>query len=115
MNSAIAAQLQSARLQSSLPSAMAGAGIAGGAAGRGEISPQIREAAEDFEAMFLSEMFKPMFENLKTDGMFGGGEAEKTYRGMLVQEYGKAMAQSGGIGLADQIAREMLKMQEVQG
>ena len=111
MNSAIAAQLHSARLQSSVPATLPGTG----AAGRGEISPQIREAAEDFEAMFLSGMFKPMFENLETDGMFGGGEAEKTYRGMLVQEYGKAMAQSGGIGLADQIAREMLKMQEVQG
>jgi Rod binding domain-containing protein len=55
-----------------------------------------------------------MFEGLSSDGPFGGGQAEETYRGLLVDEYGKAIAKSGGVGLADQIAREMLKMQEVQ-
>jgi Rod binding domain-containing protein len=59
-------------------------------------------------------MLKPMFEGLSSDGPFGGGQAEETYRGLLVDEYGKAIAKSGGVGLADQIAREMLKMQEVQ-
>ena len=38
--------------------------------------PRVRETAEAFEASFLSQMLKPMFEGLSTDGPFGGGEAE---------------------------------------
>ena len=33
---------------------------------------------------------------------------------MMVQEYGKAIARSGGIGIADSVQREILKMQENQ-
>ena len=75
---------------------------------------KIRKTAEDFEAVFLGQMLKPMFEGIETDGIFGGGQAEKMYRDLMVDEYGKAIAKSGGIGLADAVMREMLKMQEVQ-
>ena len=44
--------------------------------------------------------------------MFGGGNSEKVYRDMQVDEYGKAISKAGGIGLADSIMREMIKMQE---
>lgn len=110
MDSAIAAQLLSAQGRAD---GAALQGAAASAAGAGTPA-EVRKAARDFEGMFLSEMLKPMFEGLSTDGMFGGGQAEETYRGLLVQEYGKSIAQAGGIGLADEIAREMLKMQEVQ-
>jgi Rod binding domain-containing protein len=55
-----------------------------------------------------------MFAGIKTDGLFGGGAGEDTYRGLLNQEYGKAIARSGGIGLADTVTREILKMQEAE-
>ena len=75
---------------------------------------RIRQAAEDFEAVFLSQMLQPMFEGLETDGLFGGGSAEQIYRGVLLQEYGKALAQRGGVGIADAVEQEMLKLQEVE-
>lgn len=71
-----------------------------------------RETAEAFEASFLSQMLKPMFEGLSTDGPFGGGEAESTWRGFLVEAMAKQTVQAGGIGLADRVMSEMLKMQE---
>ncbi len=71
-----------------------------------------RKAAEEFEAMFLSQMFGHMFEGIKTDGPFGGGHAERMYRSLLVDEYGKAMAHAGGIGIADQVMKEILRNQE---
>lgn len=109
MSSLIDAQLQAA--QSHLgASSLAGAAKPSAAAGKAEVE----KAAREFEGLFLAEMLKPMFEGLETDGMFGGGQAEETYRGLLIQEYGKSIAQAGGIGLADQIAQEMLKLQEVQ-
>ncbi|MEX0297816.1 MAG: rod-binding protein [Kordiimonas sp.] len=75
-------------------------------------NPAMRKAAEDFEAVFLSQMIKPMFDTLPTDTMFGGGQAESIYRGLMVEEFGKSVAKNGGIGIADSVYRELLKLQE---
>jgi Rod binding domain-containing protein len=71
-----------------------------------------RKAAVEFEAMFLSQMLGHMFEGIKTDGPFGGGHAERMYRSLLVDEYGKAVARTGGVGIADQVMTEILRHQE---
>jgi Rod binding domain-containing protein len=73
---------------------------------------QLRKTAQDFEASFLSQMLKPMFANLGAEKPFGGGTGEDMWRSLQVNEYGKAIAQKGGIGLADSVFREMLKLQE---
>jgi len=76
-------------------------------------SPEkVRETAQAFEASFVSQMLKPMFEGLSTDGPFGGGEAEATWRGFLLDEMAKKVVAAGGIGLAAPVMSEMLKMQE---
>ncbi len=75
---------------------------------------QVRAAAEEFEAVFLSQMLEPMFKGIETDGMFGGGSSEKIYQSVMLQEYGKALARSGGVGIADAVEREILRLQEVQ-
>lgn len=72
----------------------------------------IRQTAVDFEAMFLSQMFNHMFSGIKTDGLFGGGAGEDTWRSMMVDEYGKATARAGGVGIADQVMRSLLAAQE---
>lgn len=73
-----------------------------------------RRVAQEFEALFLSEMLAPVFESMDTEGLFGGGEGEKIFRSLMVQEYGKAIARSGGVGIADAVQREILRMQENQ-
>lgn len=73
---------------------------------------RIAEAAESFEAMFLTQMLQPLFDGLETEGFFGGGPAEGIYRSILVDEIGKQIARSGGIGVAEIVAHEMLKLQE---
>ena len=75
---------------------------------------QAKAAAQEFEALFISEMLAPVFDSMETEGLFGGGEGEKIYRSMMVQEYGKSIAQAGGVGIADTVYREILKMQENQ-
>ena len=71
-----------------------------------------RDAAEQFEAVFLSQMLAPMFETVPTDGFMGGGHAEQVYRGMMVEEMSKEIAKQGGVGIADSVYREILKLQE---
>ena len=73
---------------------------------------EAKETAQDFEAFFMTKMMESMFEGISTDGMFGGGHAEKIYRSLLLNEYGKAMAKTGSIGISDDIMSTILKMQE---
>jgi Rod binding domain-containing protein len=75
---------------------------------------RMRETAEAFEASFLSQMLKPMFEGLSTEAPFGGGEAEGAWRGFLVEAMAKQTVRAGGVGLADQVVAQMLKMQEAR-
>jgi len=72
----------------------------------------MRKTAQEFEAHFLGQMFEFMSSGVKTDGPFGGGQAESTWRTFLNQEYGKSMSQGRGIGIADMVYRQMLMMQE---
>lgn len=73
---------------------------------------QMRETAESFEATFLAQMLKPMFQGLSTEAPFGGGSAEETWRSFMVDEMAKKVVKSGGIGLSGPVMNEMLKMQE---
>lgn len=75
---------------------------------------EMQRAAHEFEAMFLSEMLAPMFESLDTEGLGGGGLGERIFRPMLVERYAQAIAQSGGVGLADSIISELTRLQATQ-
>jgi peptidoglycan hydrolase FlgJ len=72
------------------------------------------KAGEDFEAFFLSQVFENMFAGVGTDTLFGGGNAESVYRSLLLQQYSKVAAKSGGVGIADAVQREILRAQETK-
>lgn len=72
---------------------------------------KINETAQEFEAMFISEMFKPMFESVKVNETFGGGKGEEIFSGFLRDEYGKLLAQTGGIGIAELVREQLIEMQ----
>lgn len=80
---------------------------------KGPVDPEkLKASAQDFESFFLTSMMEQMFSGIETDGPFGGGEGERVFRSMLNQEYGKAIASSGGVGIADMVYRQMLALQE---
>lgn len=79
---------------------------------KGKNLEEAQKTSEDFEAFFLSKTFSTMFETVSTDTMFGGGNAEKIYRSLLVDEYGKAIAKNGGIGVAGNVMDTIIKIQE---
>jgi len=72
---------------------------------------KIEDAAQEFEAVFIAEMLKPMFEGIEHDGPFGGGKGEEIFHGMMVEEYGKELARRGDLGIATHIKAEMIRMQ----
>lgn len=71
--------------------------------------------AQEFEAMALGALLQPMFEGLGKSGPFSGGAGEEMWRPMLVHEFGRAIAASGGLGIADAVMRQMITMQEQRG
>ncbi len=75
---------------------------------------QAELVAQQFERMFISEMLRPMFEGIETDGEFGGGNAEATFRPMLIDQYADAIAKGGGVGISDSVLKEILRMQGLE-
>lgn len=73
---------------------------------------RMRETAEKFETSFMSSMLQHMWDGVKTDGPFGGGHAEETWRSILTEQYAKQITKRGGIGVADMVYRQMIKLQE---
>lgn len=74
---------------------------------------QIAAKAEEFEAVFLSQMLKHMFEGIETSEAFGGGHGEEAFKSMMIEEYGEIIAKTGGIGVADHVKAEMIRLQEM--
>jgi Rod binding domain-containing protein len=70
------------------------------------------KAAKQYEGVFISEFLGSMFEGIKTDGPFGGGQGEEMFRSMMIDEYGKSIEQQGGFGLSSAITRQLLSEQE---
>ncbi|EGY00310.1 Chemotactic signal-response protein cheL [Nitrospirillum viridazoti Y2] len=72
----------------------------------------MEKAAKEFESVFISQMLQHMWEGVKVDENFGGGHAEEMFRGMMIEEQAKAITKGGGLGIADEIKKEMMRMQE---
>jgi peptidoglycan hydrolase FlgJ len=81
---------------------------------RGEDLASARNVAQEFEAMAIGQMFQSMFSELETDGLFGGGAGERAFRPLLVEEYAKNTARAGGIGIADSVLSEIIRLQAGQ-
>lgn len=73
------------------------------------------KVAREFEAAFLGQMLQPMFTNVDAASPFGGGAAEQTFRPMLINEFANAISARGGVGVADAVLREIVRIQMAQG
>ena len=72
---------------------------------------EIKDAARKFEAQFLSIMLQQMFEGVEMEGPFGGGPGETMFRSFMTEAMANKMVKAGGVGVADSVTREMLKLQ----
>ncbi len=66
----------------------------------GSDKKDLEAACRDFESIFVNYMMQKMRDTVPQDHMFGGGQAEKIYTGMLDSEVAKSASQHRGIGLA---------------
>ena len=67
---------------------------------------EIRDAAEQFEALFVQQILKKMRSASPDDSLFGGSGMEMAHE-MFDTEVAKRMSQAGGLGLADMLVRQL--------
>jgi flagellar protein FlgJ len=70
-----------------------------------------KDAAQNFEAVFLNSMFESMFTGIDGQGPFGGSGATGVWRSMLTDQYARSFAKAGGIGIAPQVYQTLLAHQ----
>jgi flagellar protein FlgJ len=98
---------QNALLQAS----QSGSGVSNKSLRDAKHTKAIEQAAIEFEAVFISEMMKPMFEGTQADAPFHGGQGEDIFKSMMLQEYGSMISKTGSIGVSSTVKDMMIKMQ----
>jgi flagellar protein FlgJ len=80
-----------------------------------KVSPQAQKkakaSAQDFEAVFLNSMFSQMTSSVKGEGPFGDTVGTGVWRSMLTDQYSKAFAKAGGIGISNEVYRTLILQQ----
>lgn len=72
-------------------------------------------AAQDFESMAIGQFLTPMFNTIDlSKSAFGGGEAEASWKPMLIDAIAKQITKAGGLGLAQPVFAQMIHMQEAK-
>lgn len=75
-----------------------------------------KKTADDFETVFLENFTQTMMSSSGTEGPLGeNGTGGDVWRSMLTQEYAKQIQKSGGVGLSDQIMRDLIQVQASAG
>jgi len=73
-------------------------------------------AAQNFEQIFVKNLYGQAFQGLNGEGPLGTvGTGTETWRDLLVGEYANATTKAGGIGIAKNVYRELLHLQEGRG
>lgn len=78
-----------------------------------KIKSKAKAAAQDFESIFLNNMFQQMQTGIDGDGPFGGSGALKVWRSFMTDQYAKTFAKAGGIGIASHVYQELLRHQGI--
>ena len=69
---------------------------------------KLLEAAQGFEAIFVTKLLNQMNSSSMNEGGFlGQTSSQKTFKGMLFQEIGKEVAKTSSFGIADAIYNQL--------
>jgi len=78
---------------------------------KGRDPVKLKEAAQQFEAIFIQQMYKEMRKTIPDDGLIPRGNADDVYTQLQDMEAAKITAQNGGIGLTEMMMQQLMKQQ----
>lgn len=79
-----------------------------------QLSSQAKSASEvarQFEGVFAGQITKLMMESVEQDDEFSGGHGEEMFRGILAEQVGNQIAQGRGLGIAEAVEAQIIRMQ----
>ncbi len=79
-----------------------------GKAARGRDPEKVKEQAQEFEAIFIQQVYKEMRKTIPNDGLIERGNADDMYIQLQDLEAARVTAKQGGIGLADMMMKQLL-------
>ncbi len=79
-------------------------------AAEGKDLKKLKEASQEFEAYFINMLFKEMRKTIQEGGLVEKSQARSTFENMLDEEMSKNMSKQGGLGLADMIYNNMVRV-----
>ena len=68
---------------------------------------RLREASNEFEAIFIQQMLKTMRKTSLESDLIKKSEGEKIFRSMLDEQYARLSAKSGSLGLGEMIYQQL--------
>lgn len=74
---------------------------------------QALDAARQFETMMIADSLKSMVGDSglgNPDGIGGGGNAERLFHSLLLEQYAEQMSQAGGLGIAKRVYSDIVRM-----
>ena len=71
---------------------------------------ELKNAAEEFEAIFIAYMLKVMRETIEESGLMGGGFGKTIYTELFDQEVSINLARRGALGISDLLYKNLEKM-----
>jgi peptidoglycan hydrolase FlgJ len=74
---------------------------------QGKVLKRVREASEDFESLFVTQMYQAMRRTAPPTELFGNTRDEELFRDLLDQEFAKTAAQSRSFGLGEALYEQM--------
>ncbi|MEF3168689.1 MAG: rod-binding protein [Deltaproteobacteria bacterium] len=69
----------------------------------------LRRACEDFEAIFIRQMFQIMRRTIQKSGLFGGGMQEEILTDLCDEQVANEIAHGRGIGISQALYRDLAK------
>ena len=69
----------------------------------------LKEVAKQFEALLLDQMMKSMRSAAPGESLFDN-EGSRLFTSLLDQEYARRLAETGGLGLADLLVRQLTQL-----
>ena len=78
----------------------------------GSDKQQMKQTAQDFEAIFVQQIFKEMRRTVPDGGLLPRGQAEELYSDLQDMEAAKQLTGHGGIGLSEMLLEQMQKYEK---
>lgn len=76
-------------------------------AAKGQDQEKLKELAQEFEAIFIQQMYKEMRKTIDDDGLIPKTNAEQMMTEMQDLESARETARHGGIGLAEMMLKQL--------